>query len=76
MYLKSEVYEDLIVNRYCSYFFFFGGGRFAGFFLGFFLFFWATLGKKVAYLFLKYFFSFLHLYTLQQGRQVGKVGGW
>ena len=53
MHLKSEVYEDLNVNRCCSYFFLFlGGGEICQLFPGFFFSFWgATLGEKVAYLF-------------------------
>ena len=45
MNLKIEVYEDLTVNRCCSYFLFLGGDLLA-FSWGFFFFWGATLGEK------------------------------
>ena len=73
MNLKSEVYEDLTVNRCCSYFFF-GGGDLPAF-SWFFFFFWGYIRGKSSIFILKVFFFFftpIHITT----RQTGGEGWW
>ena len=75
MNLKSEVYEDLTVNRCCSYFFFWGGDL-PAFSWGFFFFLGGGyIGKKSSIFILKVFILFftpIHITT----RQTGGEGWW